>query len=142
MSQNKSNTPKKHEVIDQLILAESTTFPEKSFDQIGQELQQVGVYNHPKSIYKRLTHSEYLRVELAKLKERVRENTIRVMFPLAEKRVKKALKNKDLDEKTLFPYIKLIYDKTLGEDFQGIINQTVNINQLQQVVNQSLSNRE
>ena len=139
MNQNKSNTFRKHKIVDQLILAESNTFPDKTPYQIGQEFQEVGIYDNPMSVYKRLSKSDYLRVELTKLKEKVRENTIRVMFPLAEKRLKKVLKNRDLDEKTLFPYVKLVYDKALGEDFQGAIFQTFNVDKMQQIVGQSLS---
>ena len=142
MNQNKSNTRQNHEIIDGIIVDQIKCHPDKPINQIGNDLKQIGVYKHPVSVYHRLVQSDFIKLELAKLKEKVQESVARELFPIAFKQAKIALKNKDLDEKGKFPYIKLIFDKTLGEDFQGIINQTVNINQLQQVVNQSLSNRE
>jgi hypothetical protein len=138
MSQNQSNTRQKHEIIDELILDQIKNHPEKNINQIGSDFSQVGIYKHPVSVANRLTQSDYLRMETTKLKEKSSENVLRYLFPLTFKRVQKALRNKDLDDKAVFPYIKLVWDKTLGEDFQGIINQTINIKSLQAIIGKAM----
>ena len=65
------------------------------------------------------------------------------MFPLAQKRLTKALKSKEIDEKTAFPYVKLAYDKEMGDKQQlRSPGSTVNIDKMQVILNQALGSTE
>jgi hypothetical protein len=138
MSQNTSNTLRKQQIVDDIILNDLTLHPDKPINQIGNDLKDLGVYESREAIYHRLVKSDYLRVEVTKLKERVRETWLRELMPLSIKRIKNALKNDDLDDKIRFPYIKLVADKVLGEDFAGMINTTINIKSLQAIIGKAM----
>jgi hypothetical protein len=111
MPKKKAKTKEELSEKDKLILMKTKEDPEKSLNQIGKELVELGVYQHPNSVYKRLSKNGILRREIAEIEKYWREHLHRELYPLAAKRWKRALKSKDLDDKEAFSYVKLAADK-------------------------------
>ena len=103
---------------DRLILQMAKENPDKSKLQIGKELVDLGVYQHPNSVYKRLSRNSILKREIAEVEKYWAEHLKREIYPLAAKRWKRALKSKDLDDKEAFSYVKLAADKVHAETTQ------------------------
>jgi hypothetical protein len=114
MPKKKANTNKKRKELsekDKLILSKVKEDPEKPLNQIGKELVELGVYKHPGSIYRRLSQNGILKREIAEVEKYWGEHLKREIYPLAAKRWKRALKNKDLSDKEAFSFVKLAADK-------------------------------
>lgn len=123
--------------IDNKILNIVTADPTINGNQIGNKLIQLGVVKSPQSVYARLKKNTYLHGEIQKLRDAIKEDHSRTIFPLAHKRMKQALKNKDLHDKDVFQYVKLAYDKELStkEENTGNHVESVNIESLQVLIN-------
>jgi precorrin-6B methylase 1 len=126
--------------IDNKILNIVTADPTINPNQIGNKLIQLGVAKSPQLVYNRLNKNIYLRGEIQRLRDAIKEDHSRVIFPLAHKRMKEALKNKDLHDKDVFQYVKLAYDKELStkEETNTQVNTQVNIDSLQVMINKAL----
>jgi hypothetical protein len=86
-------------------------------------------------VYDRLKKKDYLSRPIQEIRNYHKEQHTREIFPLAQKKLKKALKNKNLDEKTSFNYVKLAYDKELSDQTNPTTHQTqINIETLQAIM--------
>ncbi len=94
--------------------------PTMSMYKLGKKMQRLGHSASERSIYQRLKRSDYLRTELAKIEQYHIEQLHRDDYPLARKRVRKALKDKELNEKEVFSYVKLIYDKVHADKHHNL----------------------
>ena len=135
--------PPECDPIDQAIINAVSTNPQASNNEIGNNLSKVGIINNVQVVYDRLKKRDYLSLEVSKLRDRISDNHTRNVFPLAQKRLTKALKSKEIDEKTAFPYVKLAYDKEMGDKQQlHSAGSTVNIDKMQVILNQALGSTE
>jgi hypothetical protein len=91
---------------DKLILQKVTEDPEKPLNQIGNELVELGAYKHPGSVYRRLSQNAILKREISEVGRYHEEHLKREIYPKAAKRWEKALKDKELSHKEVFPYVK------------------------------------
>ncbi len=120
------------------LLAED---PTQSIYQIGKKLKDSGKAVSKNRIYERLKRSDYLRTEFARIEKYHMEQLHRDTYPLAAKRMNKALKNKELDDNKVFPYVKLAYDKVHGETHKHVPAPTIsvgNIEKMQVIINNDL----
>ena len=138
-AQKDTKTAPELDIIDQAILHIGQTKPDYTPSQIGTELKNLGIVNNRQTVEQRLLKRDYLSLELTKLRERISENHTREVFPLAHKRMKKALKDKDLSHKDALGYVKLAYDKEMSDKTreQGHSN-TVNIDKMQVILGKAL----
>ena len=122
---------------DSIIVNLVKTEPTLTNSQIANKLKDIGQIKSTSTVYNRLRKNIYLRGEISKLREAIKEDHSRVVFPLAHKRMVKALKNKDLHDKDVFQYVKLAYDKELStkEETNTQVNTQVNIDSLQMIIN-------
>jgi DNA-binding Lrp family transcriptional regulator len=127
MAKKKAKSKEELSEKDKLILMKVKEDPEKPMNQIGKELVELGVYKHPGSIYRRLTQQGILRREIAEIEEHWRQHLHRELYPLAAKRWKRALKNKDLNDKEVFSYVKLAADKVHAETTRVEIPDTLRV---------------
>ena len=119
---------------EQSILSVAEVHPEKSNYQIAQQLVATGDIKCIDTVYKCLKRSDYTRLKLAELRSRLHEDHARTIMPLAHKRLKKALKNKELAEKEAFPYVKLAYDKGMADKEEATTQVQVNIEEMRQII--------
>ncbi len=146
-----TNTPKKTgnghysyqktSAYDKKALALLTQDPTLTPYQIGKKLKAQGKALSRNHIYSRLKKSDYLRTEFARIEKYHMEQLHRDTYPLAAKRMNKALKNKELDDNKVFPYVKLAYDKVHGETHKHVPAPTIsvgNIEKMQVIINNDL----
>ncbi len=117
--------------------------PELSNAELGRELNKVGASNNTKYIFQRLADSDYFRAELTAVENHHHESLLRETYPIAEKVLNRALKSRDktLDLKGKFPYVKLAYDKVHGETHKHAPAPTIsvgNIEKMQVIINNDL----
>lgn len=126
--------------IDKTIVDVAKYNPEYTNNQIANKLKDIGKIKSLNTVFNRIRKNTYLHGEISKVREAIKEDHSRVIFPLAHKRMKQALKNKDLHDKDVFQYVKLAYDKELStkEEATNITNQQVNIDSLQVMINKAL----
>ena len=103
--------------------------PDMSKADIGKQLVESGFSRNEKTIYSRLKKNDYLCRELQAIENHHQEALIRETYPIAEKVLNRALKSRDktLDLKGKFPYVKLAYDKVHGETHKHTSSPTINI---------------
>ena len=118
----------------QAIINAVEIHPEESTHQIAKRLQATGQVTGVDTVYKAIKSSEYTRLKLAELRSRLHEDHTRTIMPLAHKRLKKALKNKELAEKEAFPYVKLAYDKGMADKEEATTQVQVNIEEMRQII--------
>jgi hypothetical protein len=126
---------------DSIIVNLVKTEPTLTNSQIANKLKDIGQIKSTSTVYNRLRKNIYLHGEIQRLRDAIKEDHSRVIFPLAHKRMKEALKNKDLHDKDVFQYVKLAYDKELStkEEANTQVNTQVNIDSLQIMINKALS---
>jgi hypothetical protein len=73
-----------------------------------------------------------LHADLQTIEDYNQQQLVREDYPLARKRLRRALKDNELSHKDALPYVKLAYDKTHGEKHMNAAPQTVNFIQIQQ----------
>jgi len=105
--------------LDPAILTAIKAYPNASKSQIANIVKDMGVTNHIQSVYNRLKKKDYLNKEIAEIETQHHQQLVREDYPLARKRLAKALKDKDLTHKEAFPFVKLAYDKVHGETFKN-----------------------
>ena len=115
MPKNALKTDKPNDIIDKAFVSLKTENPNLNVNQIAEKLKASKIIRSNATLYKRYNNSDYLRREFSEVEKQQIEQLHREEYPLARKRVRKALKNKDLDDKSAFPYVKLVYDKVYGE---------------------------
>ena len=101
---------------DELILEVAKKYPEMNTNQLSCKLNDLGILGNKTELYRRKKNSELLAEGLPDVDRYWREHNSREIMPLAMKRTKKALKDHTLNEKEVFPYVKLAFDKQFGED--------------------------
>jgi len=117
--------------------------PELTNAELGRELNSVGASNNTKYIFQRIADSDYFKAELQAIENNHHEILLRETYPIAEKVLNRALKSRDktLDLKGKFPYVKLAYDKVHGETHRHVAAPTINvanIERMQVVINNDL----
>ena len=91
----------------------------------------LGGAKHIQTVYKRLKQKDYLQRDLPEIEKYEQEVLHREDLPLARKVARKALKNKEMNEKEKFPYVKLVYDKAYGETHRNVSTPGVSIESIQ-----------
>jgi hypothetical protein len=126
--------------MDTVALNMVKAYPDVNNTEIANKLIEIGAIKNQQSLFNRLSKNTYLRGEINRLREQVKQDHTRVVFPLAHKRMVKALKNKDLHDKDVFPYVKLAYDKELSskEEREQTVNTQINIESLQMMINKAI----
>jgi len=109
--------------------------PELTNAQLGRELNKVGASNNTKYIFQRMADSDYFKAELQAVENQHHENMLRETYPIAEKVLNRALKSRDktLDLKGKFPYVKLAYDKVHGETHRHVSQPAINVENIERL---------
>lgn len=106
--------------------------PDLNNSQIGKELKRLCHTKDTGYVLKRLKYSELLRVSLHKCRQHNAEIFSRCVVPRAIKEVESALKDRKMDKKDKFKYVKLALDKEFGhEDKRPTLPPIVKIRNLQ-----------
>ena len=114
--------------------------PDMTNAQIGKELKRLGHTKDTGYVLKRLKYSELLKVSLDKVRQHNAEVFSRCIVPRAIKEHEAALKDKKMDKKEKFKYVKLALDKEFGhEDKRPSPPQTIKVGKIQILMNK-LSN--
>ena len=125
--------PIKLSKLDEGILTVMRANPEANRTDIVNKTYALGLTKHKQTVYNRLKKKDYLNAELSKIEDFHAQQLQREDYPLARKRLRKALNDKDKDgeyvlsHKEAFPMIKLVYDKVHGEKHFNQAPQVVNI---------------
>lgn len=120
-------TRQKTSAYDKKAIALLSQNPTLTPYQVGKQLKDLGKAQSRTHIYDRLKKSDYLRSEFDRIEKYHMEQLHRDTYPLATKRMNKALKNKDLDDSKVFPFVKLAYDKVHGETHRHVAAPTINV---------------
>ena len=135
MSDSENKTGTILDDLDHTILNIAQANPDWNNHQIAKQLVKIGQAESVQLVYQRLKKKDYLRKPIQEIRNFHKEQHTREIFPLAQKKLKKALKTKDLDVKTAFNYVKLAYDKELSDSTAPAVQQTqINIETLQAVM--------
>ena len=115
--------------------------PTLSVNQIGTKLVELGKAKSRQHIYNRLTKSDILRAEFARVEKYELEQLHRDIYPLAVKQWKSILKSGAESNKVSL--IKLTADKVHGETHKHVVAPTINvanIERMQVIINNDLDN--
>ena len=127
---NLPDIPKKSvklSTLDEGILTVMRANPEANRTDIVNKTYALGLVKHKQTVYNRLKKKDYLNAELSKIEDFHAQQLQREDYPLARKRLNKALKDQELTHKEALPYVKLVYDKVHGEKHFNQAPQVVNI---------------
>lgn len=125
--------------LDKAILNIAKCNPEYTNNQIGNELIKLEKVKAVSTVYDRLSRNIYLNSEISKLRDSIKEDHTRTVFPLARKAMLSALKDKELHAKDKLGYVKLAYDKELSTKEEATqVNTQVNIESLQMMINKAM----
>ena len=116
-TQKPTQKPIKLSKLDKAILTTLKAHPNLNKAQLAKAVVDLGVTAHIHSVYNRLKKKDYLQREMTEIENHLQEQLVREDYPLARKRLVKALKDKDITHKEALPYVKLVYDKTHGEKY-------------------------
>ena len=130
---NKRKTPPKLSKLDKNILTATKALTNPTKANIARHVVELGGAKHIQTVYKRLKQKDYLRGELQAVEQYEYESLHREDLPLARKRARKAIKNKDLNDKEVFPYVKLIYDKAYGEVHKTVGQSGISIDTIESI---------
>ena len=119
--------PKKMSKMDMAIVTAIKAEPGITKAQLANRVVSLGAAQHIQSVYGRLKKKDYLQAELSQIEDYHAQQLQREDYPLARKRLNKALKDPELSHKEAFPMIKLVYDKVHGEKHFNQAPQVVNI---------------
>ena len=119
--------PIKLSKLDQGILTVMHANPDATRAAIVNKVVDLGLAKHKPTVYNRLKKRDYLQAELSQIEDYHAQQLQREDYPLARKRLNKALKDPELSHKEAFPMIKLVYDKVHGEKHFNQAPQVVNI---------------
>ena len=90
------------------------------------------------ALWNRLKNKQLVSLELAKIRDAHKEHHTRHTFPLAQRALDVALKDKSMPFNDKFKAVKLAYDKELSDQNIPLQPQTINIKSLQAVINNNL----
>ena len=126
---------RKLSALDSAILALKRTHPDLTAAQIGKALKKHGLSSSVVSIYTRLRESELLRMEFSALEKYRREQLVRDEYPLARKKLRKILKNRDdkVPAAVEMQAVKLVYDKVHADRQDKSIESPVNIQNIERL---------
>lgn len=124
--------------MNELLLTLAKDNPEATDYKIANKAVDLGVVKNRATVYNRLKRNDYLRAEIDTIRRAHREQWSREVYPLAVKRAKKALKDKRMDAKDVFPYVKLAVDKELTVEQTPTAQQIINIDQIQMLIQDGL----
>ena len=127
---NKTKKPTKLSKLDQGILTVMHANPEATRADIVNQVVDLGIAKHKPTVYNRLRKRDYLQAELLEIENYHAQQLQREDYPLARKRLNKALKDKDITHKEALPYVKLVYDKVHGEKHFNQAPQVVHIDSI------------
>ena len=85
---------------------------------------------HASTFYRIYKVKEYIQRPIDEIRNNLMERVERIQLPLAAKRTEKALRNKGLSEKEVFPWVNMVYKTGLGEAVPAVA-QTIRIGQIQ-----------
>ena len=119
--------PKKLSKMDRAIITAIKANPDISRAQLANTVVDLGAAKHIQSVYGRLKKRDYLNAELVQIENYHAQQLQREDYPLARKRLNKALKDKDITHKEALPYVKLVYDKVHGEKHFNQAPQVIHI---------------
>ena len=123
--------PNHGKITDEAMAMVAYQNPGFNNNQIAKKVAELGVVKHPQTAYKRLTKSAYLKRDIDEIHAHQDQEFTRELVPPAFKVVKKALNNKELDDKEKFPYAKLVMDKWKDTRVPNISVNKVEYQQLQ-----------
>ena len=101
--------------------------------------QEMGVVAQPENAYRRLKNSQIKQLNRSEIRQHWQDKINYELTPLALKETKKALKNKKLDERAKYPYIKMVVDKAIADDQVAPQPSIVHIESLQMYVDKVLA---
>ena len=107
--------------------------PGMSHGAIGRKMKELGLSKNEKTIYRRLSDSDYLSGELARIEESHRETLVRHTYPKAEAVLEQALTSKAVKLKDKLGFVKLAYDKVHGETHKHVAAPTINIGSIEKM---------
>ena len=134
MSDKEDKTEPKLSDTQQAIIQVAEVHPNLNNNQIAKKLIATGQIKGRDAVYKALQKSDYTRLKLEELRSRITEDHARVMFPLAQKRLKQVLKDKDATHRDAMTAVKLVYDKQMGDKEEPTQVTQVNIEEMRQVI--------
>lgn len=130
ISQESTKKPIKLSKLDQGILTVMHANPESSRAEIVNQVVDLGLAKHKPTVYNRLRKRDYLQAELQQIENFHAQQLQREDYPLARKRLNKALKDKEITHKEALPYVKLVYDKVHGEKHFNQAPQVIHIDSI------------
>ena len=121
--------------IDSAILAVKRLNPHMTAYEIGKQLKKHKLSINRMTVYSRLRQNDYLQTEFKALENYHREQLVREDYPLARKKLRKLLKNKDnvTPAAVQMQAIKLVYDKSLADRQDKIPESPVNIENIEKL---------
>lgn len=121
--------------LDAAIMTLKKSNPALSAYQIGKVLKKQNFSTNRLSVYSRLKANDYLQTEFKALENYHREQLVREDYPLARKKLRKLLKNKDnvAPAAVQMQAIKLVYDKSLADRQDKIPESPVNIENIEKL---------
>ena len=132
---NKGNGKGKElSMTEQTLLDVVNRKPEQSVWASCKESSEIRQSTTPHAFYKAFRKSEYLQREISEVKQNIREYVDRKQMRLAMNAVDKALKDKDLSHKDKHNYVKLVYDKSLGDTVIPHATTTIKIGNIQALI--------
>ena len=122
--------PKKMSKMDMAIVTAIKAEPGITKAQLANRVVSLGAAQHIQSVYGRLKKKDYLQAELSQIEDFHAQQLQREDYPLARKRLNKALKDSELTHKEALPYVKLVYDKVHGEKHFNQAPQVIHIDSI------------
>ena len=122
--------PAKLSKIDKAIITVIKSEPDINKAQLANRIVALGITKHIQSVYNRLKKKDYLQAELSQIEDFHAQQLQREDYPLARKRLNKALKDSELTHKEALPYVKLVYDKVHGEKHFNQAPQVIHIDSI------------
>ena len=119
--------PKKMSKMDMAMVTAIKAEPGMTKAQLANRVVSLGAAKHIQSVYGRLKKRDYLNAELSQIEDFHAQQLQREDYPLARKRLNKALKDNDITHKEALPYVKLVYDKVHGEKHFNQAPQVIHI---------------
>jgi len=101
--------------LDKNIITVAKTMKDPTKAAVARKVVELGGANHIQTVYRRMTQKDYLHRDILTVRDYNREYLDRKLMPQAIKIAEKALKDKEMDKKAQFPYVKLAFDKSLGD---------------------------
>ena len=136
--QNKDNKPPELTITEQTLLSVVRDNPGLSPWQAAKKASLIRQNTSPDAFYKAFTRSVYLQREVSNIKQGLRDYIDEKQMPEAMGITDDALKCNDPEQMKVFRdkynFVKLIYDKSLGDSVIPHMPTTINIGQVQALI--------